>query len=79
MELKDYLTSCDKGQREDFATRCRTTVAYLYQIAGGHRKASHVLAARMADESAGEVTRHELRPDIYPTPHPDPERRKVGA
>lgn len=65
MELRDYLKALKPELRERLAAAAETTVPYLYQLAGGHRMASARLAIRIEDASQGEVTREELRPDIW--------------
>lgn len=39
--------------------------ATLYMIALGHKQASPQLAARIDEATAGLVSRHELRPDVF--------------
>lgn len=38
----------------------------LYMIGTGNKRAGHVLAAAIEQATGGKVTRHELRPDIWP-------------
>jgi hypothetical protein len=47
MELKQFLRIATKRERAEVAEDCRTTVAYLYQIAGEHRHASPQMAIRI--------------------------------
>ncbi len=65
MKLSDYLRKLTEIRRMDYAQRAQTTVAYLYQIAGGHSRAGAKLAKRLATESEGFVSVQELRPDLY--------------
>lgn len=73
MNLRDYVNGLDgkpqkegeKSPREQYADRCDTSVAYLYQIAGGHSKPSGPLARKLAQESGFLVSLQELRPDIF--------------
>jgi hypothetical protein len=65
MELTEYMRGITPQEREKFAARCKTTVEYLYQIAGGHRNAGARLARRIHDESGRKVDLHKLRPDIF--------------
>ena len=47
MELNRFLRKASKRERAAVAEACKTTVPYLYQIAGGHRRASPALAIRV--------------------------------
>lgn len=70
MNLRDYIKSLGPERREDYALRSGTTVAYLFQLAGGHSKPSGQLARRLATESGFLVSTQELRPDIFGDPSP---------
>jgi DNA-binding transcriptional regulator YdaS (Cro superfamily) len=65
MNLRSYLQSLPPTERKRLALRAKTTVAYLYQVAGGHRAVGPKLALAIEQVSGGCVTRHELRPDIF--------------
>ena len=47
MEMRDFLRASDKRERADVAVVCNDSVAYLYQLAGGHRFASAYMAMRI--------------------------------
>ena len=47
MELSIFLRAANKRERADVATVCNDSVAYLYQLAGKHRYASALMAARI--------------------------------
>ena len=47
MKLKNFLRAASKRERADVADACMTSVAYLYQLAGGHRHASPSMAIRL--------------------------------
>jgi DNA-binding transcriptional regulator YdaS (Cro superfamily) len=64
MQLADYLRALETREREQLADKAGTSVAYLYQIAGKHRRASKELALKIETASGCEVTRQELRPDL---------------
>lgn len=70
MTIREYIKSLRPEQREDYAQRAGTTVAYLFQIAGKHSKASGQLARRLAQESGFLISPQELRPDIFGDPTP---------
>lgn len=62
--MKQYLKSLTKKQQEALAKRCDTSAAYLWQIAGGHRKAGESLAINIERETGGEIRCEDLRPDV---------------
>ncbi len=47
MKLKDFLKKATKRERADVAVVCSDSVGYLYQIAGGHRFSSPLLAIKI--------------------------------
>lgn len=65
MKLCDFLRKLTEIQRMDYAQCAQTTVAYLYQIAGGHSRAGAALTKRLAAASNGFVSVQELRPDLF--------------
>lgn len=66
MGLAEYMRSVGRAGRERLASRCGTTVGYLYQIAGGHRRVGASLALRLEHGTGGAVCRCVLRPDLFP-------------
>lgn len=64
--LREWLASATNERRRDVADAAKTTVGHLWQLAGGHRKASVDLAERLQDASGGEITIAGLRPDLIP-------------
>lgn len=67
--LRDWLASASNDRRQSVASTAKTTVGHLWQLAGGHRKASADLAERLQDASSGEITIAGLRPDLVPLAH----------
>ena len=49
MKMRDYLRAASKGERHDVAAVCNGSVPYLYQLAGGHRHASAIMAKRLEE------------------------------
>ena len=47
MELRDFLRAASMRERADVAVVCNDSVSYLYQLAGKHRYASALMAARI--------------------------------
>lgn len=66
--LQDWLGRATFDERERVATAAGTSVGYLWQLAGSHRKASPLLAAELQKASvnspAGQLTVAGLRPDL---------------
>ncbi len=67
--LRDWLATATNDRRQQVAASAKTTLGHLWQLAGGHRKASADLAERLQDASAGEITIAGLRPDLVPLAH----------
>lgn len=66
MNLKQYLSGLTPKQRKDYAYRSGTKPVYLVHLANGHSRASAELARRLHEESDGQVSLCELRPDLWP-------------
>ncbi len=62
--LRGWLAATSAEERERVAREAKTSVAHLWQLAGGHRKASPSLAERLQDASGGQITIAGLRPDL---------------
>lgn len=62
--LRDWLASASAERREEVAGKAATSVGHLWQLAGGHRRASFDLAERLQKASDGEITVAGLRPDL---------------
>lgn len=71
MNLEQYMASLSIAEKEEFALRCDSSVAYLRLIARGIRKVKvgegH-LGMRICIESGWTVLPYDLRPDIYTRP-----------
>lgn len=67
--LRDWLASSTNDRRIAVAIAAKTTVGHLWQLAGGHRKASAELAERLQDASGSEITIAGLRPDLVDLAH----------
>lgn len=63
MNLHTYWTSLDPIGKRDLARRCGTSVAYLSQLANGHRQAGLAMCRTLERETP--VTRSVLRPDWF--------------
>lgn len=71
MDLNTYFK--EKGRRGELAASLGLSAAYLWQLASGwdERKPSPQLALRIEEATGGDVTRHDLRPDIFGPPSSD--------
>ncbi len=65
MDMLNFWRELPPANKRKLATSLDTSVAYLSQIANGHRKAGFVLAKAIEDATSGAVTREDLRPDVY--------------
>jgi hypothetical protein len=57
MNLHDWMNATTDKEREALAAEARTTVAYLWQLSGGHRSPSKKLAERL------EIASKSVTPD----------------
>jgi len=55
MRLHELLPKLTAEQRNVLAEKCGTSVNYLYQLAGGHRRPSMAMAANIAQATGGKV------------------------
>lgn len=62
--LREWLAQTPADERERVAQKAGTSVGHLWQLAGGHRKASAELAERLQDSSDGKISIAGLRPDL---------------
>lgn len=70
MDFKTFWLDMPPDERNAFAAAVERSPGYLQLVAGGFRRASPALAIVIDDRTAGRVTRHELRPDIFGPPPP---------
>lgn len=66
MMFKDYFSSLSSDEKSSLASAMGTSVAYLSQIAHGHRKAGANLLLKIESATSGKVTPYDLRPDLQP-------------
>lgn len=72
MNLLTYIE--DRDRKAALAAATGTSEGYLWQIATGWRgkRPSWELAQAIEEATGGEVTRQELRPDIWPANEAEP-------
>lgn len=63
MKYADYYTALSPDGKRALARRLKTSVAYLSQLATGHRKAGLKYLLLISRATDGAVTPIELRPD----------------
>jgi DNA-binding transcriptional regulator YdaS (Cro superfamily) len=66
MDMKTFIATEGRESAKHLAALAGTNYTYLTQIASGFRKPSGRLTLLLEHHSKGKLTRHELRPDLYP-------------
>lgn len=65
MDLKTYISGLTPTQREEFATKCETSVGHMNNVMYGYKLCGPELAVAIERESLKKVTRRELRSDWH--------------
>lgn len=73
MDIRSFNQELQPAQRQEFVNLAGTNLAYLSQVANGHRKASSDLARRMVeasqqlfpDDQGRWLVLSGIRPDIW--------------
>jgi DNA-binding transcriptional regulator YdaS (Cro superfamily) len=77
MNLKTWIRQTTPEERREICEQIGTTMDYLWQIAGGHSRASARMALEI--ERYTGVSKHDLRPDIFgPRPTSSTPTREVA-
>ncbi|WP_041689070.1 helix-turn-helix domain-containing protein [Rahnella aceris] len=63
--MKDYWDALTKPEQNALAKKVGSSSGYLRLVFNGYKKAGFSLAQRLEEETAGAVTKSQLRPDIY--------------
>ncbi|MGE0370992.1 MAG: hypothetical protein AB7Q01_03790 [Gammaproteobacteria bacterium] len=66
MELRAFLRAASKRERAEVAVVCHGSVGYLYQLAGQHRYASAVMAARVEAQTRAVAAQSNGRLEAVP-------------
>lgn len=61
--FREWLLNADNDERERVSKAVGAKVIYFWHIAGGHSKASPVLAKRLSEETG--ISPSEFRPDVF--------------
>ena len=65
MNFKTYYSSLTTGEKINLSKRLDTSVAYLSQLANGHRKAGAKILLKIESATFGNITPQMLRPDHH--------------
>jgi hypothetical protein len=73
MNIKEWVRSTTTSERAELLEELGTKVNYIYQLAGGFRRASPGLAQELERLSekytpGNVIHKHEVRPDIWDPP-----------
>ncbi|WP_186072102.1 transcriptional regulator [Burkholderia gladioli] len=79
MNLKDYITSGERGTATKLAAHLRVSASYLSQMASGACPISEKRCVQIEQLTRGLVTRRELRPDDWRDIWPELAETKEGA
>ena len=63
--IKNYWDALTKPEQNILAKKVGSSSGYLRLVFNGYKKAGFSLAQRLEEETAGAVTKSQLRPDIY--------------
>ncbi|RKT75653.1 YdaS antitoxin of YdaST toxin-antitoxin system [Rahnella aquatilis] len=63
--IKNYWDALTKPEQNTLAKKVGSSSGYLRLVFNGYKKAGFSLAQRLEEETAGAVTKGQLRPDIY--------------
>ena len=66
MRMCDFMRIADKSERAEVAAVCNGSVGYLYQVAGGHRYASAIMALRLEEATQRVAERSDGRLEAVP-------------
>ncbi|EPN1932879.1 transcriptional regulator [Cronobacter dublinensis] len=64
--MKDYWNTLSAKQKAELAKKVGSSTGYLRLVFKGHKKAGFQLCQKLEEETAGAISKNELRPDIYP-------------
>lgn len=64
--LRAYLATLAPAEQAAYAARCGTTIGYLRKALSTRPRLDGALARLLDEESAGLVSKHDLRPDVFP-------------
>lgn len=65
MKLREHLKHIHRVEREAMAIRCGTTLGHLTNVSYGYKECGPALAVAIEQDTAGAVTRKDLRPNDW--------------
>ncbi|MCG7921475.1 MAG: helix-turn-helix domain-containing protein [Candidatus Thiodiazotropha lotti] len=74
--MKTFIATEGREAATRLAAKCGTKYIYLTQIASGFRKPSGRLTLLLERHSGAILSRHELRPDLYPKEQSEQQKPK---
>ncbi|HDT3130574.1 TPA: helix-turn-helix domain-containing protein [Klebsiella variicola] len=63
--MKEFWDSLTKEQQSTLAASVDSTTGYLRLVFNGYKKAGFNLAKKLENITSGQITKFDLRPDIY--------------
>lgn len=63
--MKEFWDSLTKEQQSTLAASVGSTPGYLRLVFNGYKKAGFNLAKKLENITSGQITKHDLRLDIY--------------
>lgn len=63
--MKEFWDSLTKEQQSILAASVGSTTGYLRLVFNGYKKAGFNLAKKLENITSGQITKFDLRPDIY--------------
>lgn len=78
--LRTYLGTLAPDDQAAFAVKAGTTIGYLRKALSKRTRFDGALARRLDEQSGGQVSRSELRPDIFDPPgaaYVDPDAGRI--
>lgn len=63
--MKEFWDSLTKEQQSTLAASVGSTPGYLRLVFNGYKKAGFNLAKNLENITSGQITKYDLRPDIY--------------
>ena len=64
--MYDFWKRLSNEEKNNFAVKVGSSAGYLRLVFSGHKKPGFKLCHLIEQGSGGEITKSELRPDIYP-------------
>ena len=70
--LRAYLATLSTDDQAAYAKRCGTTIGYLRKALSTKPRLDGALVRKLDEQSAGQVSRYDLRPDVFGSPTTSP-------